>query len=82
MVPSPRRVLEAWSALLGVWGSSYIAFLDELGPELAEVSETLQWPFLIIGAMGTGSALFSSWKISRQREWRRSHGLVPGKCRC
>lgn len=75
---SVKQVLEAWSALLGIWGSSYLAFLDELSVELAEFSETMQWPFLIIGAMGTGSALFSSWKVSRQREWRRAHGLLGG----
>jgi hypothetical protein len=81
VIPSPKRILEAWSALLGVWGSSYLAFLDELSLELAQLSETLQWPFLIIGAMGTGSALFSSWKVSRQPEWRRARGLAPRPCR-
>jgi hypothetical protein len=75
--PSARRVFEAWSALMGVWGSSYITFLDELGPDFMAVSETLQWPFLIIGVMGTGSAIFSSWKIARQR----SQGLYPSKYR-
>jgi hypothetical protein len=80
-VPPVRRILEAWSALLGVWGSSYLAFLDELSVELAQVSETMQWPFLIIGAVGTGSALVSSWQVSRQPEWRRAHGLAPRPCR-
>jgi hypothetical protein len=64
-VPSPKRVLESWSALIGIWGSSYLAFLDELGVELAAVSETLQWPLLIVGGLGTGSVLITSWKESR-----------------
>jgi hypothetical protein len=73
--PSPRRVLETWSALVGIWGSSYLALLDELSLELAAWSETMQWPCLIIGAVGTGSALVSSWQVSRERSWRIAHGL-------
>jgi hypothetical protein len=63
-------VLESWSALVGIWGSSYLALLDELGVELAAMSETLQWPLLIIGGLGTGSVLVTSWKESRPRRCR------------
>ena len=75
---SPKRVLESWSALVGLSGSSYLTFLEELSLELAEYAESLQWPLLIIGAMGTGSVLLSSWKVSRQKAWRRAHGLSGG----
>jgi hypothetical protein len=70
-IPAPRRVLESWSALIGIWGASYIAALKEMSVEMSEYAESLQWPLLIVGAMGTGSALWSSWKIGRQS--RRSH---------
>lgn len=67
MIPSPKRVLESWSALVGVWGSSYLALLEEVDFEFTALAESLQWPFLIIGAVGTGSVLVTSWKASRER---------------
>jgi hypothetical protein len=67
MIPSPKRVLESWSALIGIWGSSYLALLDALDVEVAALAESMQWPFLIIGAAGTGSVLFSSWRESRRQ---------------
>lgn len=65
-IPSPKRVLQSWSALIGVWGSSYLALLDELDLEFMALSESMQWPLLIIGATGTGSVLYSSWRHSRR----------------
>jgi hypothetical protein len=80
-IPSPKRVLEAWSALVGIWGSSYLALLDELDIELGlmseQVSESLQWPLLIIGAAGTGSVLFSSWKDAKARRRPEPPRLLP-----
>ena len=35
MIPSPKRVLESWSALIGIWGSSYLALLEALDAEVA-----------------------------------------------
>ncbi|MBV9557876.1 MAG: hypothetical protein JO254_12435 [Pseudolabrys sp.] len=72
MIPSPRRVLESWAALVGIWGASYVTTLKEMTPELAEYAEGLQWPLVLVGAMGTGSALWSSWKIARHSGRRRS----------
>jgi hypothetical protein len=72
---SPKTVLESWSALVGLSGSTYLTLLEELSLELAEYAEGLQWPLLIIGAIGTGSVLVSSWKVSRQKQWRQAHGL-------
>lgn len=74
MIPSPRRVIESWSALVGIWGSSYLAMLEALDVELAAMAESLQWPLLIIGAAGTGSVLVSSWKESRQQRPQPSAG--------
>jgi hypothetical protein len=65
-IPSPKRVLDAWSALVGIWGASYIALLEKLDLELASVAESMQWPLLIIGAYGTGSVFFTSWRESRR----------------
>ena len=76
MAQSPKRVLESWSALVGLSGSSYLTFLEELSLELAEYAEGLQWPLLIIGAIGTGSVLVSSYKVSRDKRWRQQHGLT------
>ena len=76
MIQSPKRVVESWSALVGLSGSTYLTLLEELSLELAEYADSLQWPLLIIGAMGTGSALLSSWKLSREKHWRRQHGLA------
>ena len=75
-IPSPKHVLESWSALVGVWGASYLALLTEIDAELSAMSESLQWPFLIIGAVGTGSVLITSWKESRQRQLSRSRRSV------
>jgi len=72
MIPSPKRVLESWSALIGIWGSSYLALLDALDVEVAALAESLQWPFLIIGAAGTGSVLYSSWRETQRRQGRGS----------
>lgn len=66
-IPSPKHVLESWSALIAIWA-----------PPLIEYTESLEWPLLIIGATGTGSVLFSSWRTSRTRSWRKSHGLSGG----
>jgi hypothetical protein len=65
-IPSPKRVLDAWSALVGIWGASYIALLEKLDLELASVAESMQWPLLIIGAYGTGSVILTSWQESRR----------------
>ncbi len=75
MIPSPKRIVETWSALVGMWGSTYLALLDELDAELAVVSDSLQWPLLIIGALGTGSVIITSWKDSR-RQHRLSNGVA------
>lgn len=70
VIPSPKRVLESWSALVGMWGASYLELLDELDVELGAVADTLEWPLLIVGALGTGSIAVSSWKASRTRHHR------------
>ena len=33
-IPSPKRVLETWSALIGISGSTYLELLEELDIEL------------------------------------------------
>ena len=76
MAPSPKRVLESWSTLVGLSGSTYLSVLEEMSLELAGYAETLQWPLLIIGTVGTSSVLLSSWKLSRDKHWRRQHGLA------
>jgi hypothetical protein len=76
-IPSPKRVLESWSALIGIWGSSYLALLDELDIELGFMAESLQWPLLIIGAAGTGSVLLSSWKDAKARRRSEPPALLP-----
>lgn len=76
MIPSAKRVLESWSALIGIWGSTYLALLDELDAEVAALSETLQWPLLLIGAIGTGSVLYSSWRESRRGQWHGARRLA------
>ncbi|HEU5018400.1 MAG TPA: hypothetical protein VFT69_10580 [Pseudolabrys sp.] len=69
--------MESWSALIGIWGSSYLALVDDLDIELVELgglADTLQWPLLIVGALGTGSVLYTSWQESRPR---RGGPLLP-----
>ena len=61
--------------MLGIGGSTYLELLDALDIEVGLVSETSEWPLLIIGAAGTGSVLVSSWKESRSR--RRRRRLLP-----
>ena len=65
-IPSLKRVMETWSAMIGIWGSTYLELLEELDLELAEASEFLQWPLLIVGAAGTGSMLYDSWQRRRR----------------
>jgi hypothetical protein len=76
-VPSPKRVLESWSALIGVAGSTYLSLLDDLGVEFIDVADSLEWPLLIVGAAGTGSIFYSSWRESRRRRPRRREGRAP-----
>lgn len=71
MFSSLKRTLESWSALIGIWGSSYLALVDELDIEIAELggmAEIVQWPLLAVGAIGTGSVLYTSWQESRPRQ--------------
>ena len=65
--PAPKKVIETWSALIGVSGSTYLELLEELGVELAAAADAMQWPLLIAGAAGTGSILLSSWRERRSR---------------
>ncbi|HET9616412.1 MAG TPA: hypothetical protein VFP74_04505 [Pseudolabrys sp.] len=73
-IPSPKKVLETWSALIGISGATYLELLEELDLELTAAADSLQWPLLIVGAAGTGSILFSSW-----RQNRRERPLAPRK---
>lgn len=66
-IPSSKRVLETWSALIGISGSTYLELLEELDIELMGAADAMQWPLLIVGAAGTGSILVSSWRESRGR---------------
>jgi hypothetical protein len=66
-IPSPKRVLEAWSALIGISGSTYLELVEELDIELMAGADSVQWPLLIVGVAGTGSILYSSWQESRKR---------------
>lgn len=77
MIPSPKRVLETWSALIGVMGSSYLELLEELDIELGVLGDDLEWPFLIIGTVGTGSVLLTSWKGARQRSRGMNKAALP-----
>jgi hypothetical protein len=61
-IPEPKRVLQAWSALIGLCGATYLELLDEVAVELDMLTDALEWPFVIIGALGTGSLLVSAWK--------------------
>lgn len=70
-IPHPKEILESWSALVGIWGSSYFALLEAIDTEIASAAESLQWPFVIIGLAGTGSVLLTSWRVSRRRAQRR-----------
>jgi hypothetical protein len=69
-IPHPKEILQSWSALIGIWGSSYFALLEAIDSELANAAESLEWPFVIIGLAGTGSVLLTSWRASRRRAHR------------
>ena len=51
-IPHPKEILESWSALVGIWGSSYFALLEAIDAEIASAAESLEWPFVIIGLAG------------------------------
>jgi hypothetical protein len=70
-IPHPKDVLQSWSALVGIWGSSYFALLEAIDVELANAAESLEWPFVIIGLAGTGSVILTSWRASKRRPLRR-----------
>ncbi len=68
MATSPKHILQSWAALVALWATEYLEFLEELSLELAEISESFEWPLLIIGAMGTGSIVVTScWSKWRKR---------------
>ena len=57
-IPSPKRVVETCSALIGISGSTYLELLEEL--ELAGAADAMQWPLLIVSAAGSGSIVFGA----------------------
>lgn len=74
-IPSPKRVLETWSALIGISGSTYLELVEDLDVELMAAADDMQWPLLIVGTIGTGSILISSWRESRKQTRQRRRAV-------
>ena len=62
-IPSPKRAVEIWSALVGISGSTYLELLEDI--ELIGAADAMPWPLLVVGAAGSGSILFGSWRRYR-----------------
>lgn len=76
MLPSPKRPIKSALALLGVWGSSYLEFLEDMSLEMAETADDLAWPLLVLSLAGMGGAFWSAFKLSRDPNFRARHGLL------
>ena len=72
-----KRVLQTWSALVGICGSTYLELLDALDVELFAGADAMEWPLLVVGAAGTGSILYTSWHESRRHSLEGRHGRRP-----
>jgi len=70
-IPAPKKVLETWSAFIGISGSTYLELVEELDIGLMGAADAMQWPLLIVGAAGSGSILFGSWRRCRRRPLAR-----------
>jgi hypothetical protein len=57
-IPSPKRVVETWSALIGISGSTNLELLEG-------AADAMQWLLLVVGATGSGNILFGSWRRCR-----------------
>jgi len=68
-IPSPKRAVETWSALIGISASTYLELLEEL--ELTGAADAMQWLLLVVGAAGSGSILFGPWRRRRRRPLAR-----------
>lgn len=66
-IPSPKTVLETWSALIGVAGSTWLDLMLDLDAGSAAAADAMQWPMLIVGTAGAGSMLVSSCRTRRGR---------------
>jgi hypothetical protein len=67
-------------ALLGVWASTYLDFLEDVSAELSDAADDLVVPVLVLSIIGMGGAFWTARKLSRDPEWRARHGLLgrPG----
>lgn len=73
---SGSDVTDSASAMVGIWGSAIIHLIDELGIELAEQSEAIAIPLLLVGIFGSGRVLASAYRTSNNPQWRARHGLL------
>jgi hypothetical protein len=62
-----------WAAAVALWTLPYLTLRHHLGPG---TPETLQWLLVAIGVFGTVNVFYVAWRVSSDRAWRASHGLL------
>jgi hypothetical protein len=71
---SAKSVSIALATLVAFWAPVCLTLRHRLG---AEQWAPLLWLFVIIGAWGLSSVLYTCWKDTRDHAWRAAHGLPP-----
>jgi hypothetical protein len=66
-------VLSNWAAVVAMWALPYLTLRHHLG---LETTDALQWSLVAVSVFGTARVLYVAWRVSRDRAWRASHGLL------
>jgi hypothetical protein len=72
---SAKSISIALATLVAFWAPVCLALPHRLGAE--RWAPSVLWLFVIIGAWGLGSVLYTCWKDTRDHAWRAAHGLPP-----
>jgi len=85
-----RDRIDALCALVGVWGGAILKYFDDAERggladysgiigilEIAELSEALALPLLMIGIAGSGRVFWTTWRSLPARRRLARSGLLP-----
>jgi hypothetical protein len=77
---SLRDRIDAFCAMIGIWGASILKYFDDVEAdgigdysailealEIAELSEALALPLLVVGVAGSGRVLWTAWRSVANR---------------
>ncbi len=78
-MPSPlNAVFVNWAAVGALCALPYLKLRQHFG---IDSPNALQWSLVAISVFGTVAALYTAWRVSRDRTWRASRGLLASCAR-